>query len=374
MGLWGGVGLAILVFGFGAAPGGIPGEVLLIILTVIMAASAMEAAGGIDFLVRIAAGIIRKRPARSPSSPRSSPTRSPSWPARATSSIPLLPVIYEVAMKGRVRPERPIAVATIASQQAITASPVSAATAALIAILGPQGHRAAADPDDLRPVHAAGCHRRRPGPDARRRRAGPRSRIPPAASRPANLPKSQTADAEASPMPPLPSAARPCPRGCFCWRRHRRLLRALPRAAQRRPAPTPRHRLHADDDRHRHARVAAAMLAVHAAHRPARSSRPRPARPASPPSSASSAWPGSATRSSTPTAGPSSAGCRSMAEAYPVAVLRRAVRDLDAALQPGRDDADPHAAGRHARHRPRRRWPACSRPSTATSSSRPTAR
>src|SRR5262249_33896717 len=52
---------------------------------------------------------------------------------------PLLPVIYEVAMKGRVRPERPIAVATIASQQAITASPVSAATAALIAILGPKG-------------------------------------------------------------------------------------------------------------------------------------------------------------------------------------------------------------------------------------------
>src|SRR3954470_19880713 len=49
MGLWGGVGLAVLVFGFGAAPGGIPGEVLLIILAVIMAASAMEAAGGVDF-------------------------------------------------------------------------------------------------------------------------------------------------------------------------------------------------------------------------------------------------------------------------------------------------------------------------------------
>ena len=43
MGLWGGVGLAVLVFGFGESPGAIPGEVLLIILTVIMAASAMEA-------------------------------------------------------------------------------------------------------------------------------------------------------------------------------------------------------------------------------------------------------------------------------------------------------------------------------------------
>jgi anaerobic C4-dicarboxylate transporter DcuA len=139
MGLWGGVGLAVLVFGFGEAPGSIPGDVLLIILTVIMAASAMEAAGGIDYLVRIAAGLIRK-------SPRHVTIVAPLVAyiftfLSGTGHVfyPLLPVIYEVAMKGRVRPERPIAVATIASQQAITASPVSAATAALIAILGSQG-------------------------------------------------------------------------------------------------------------------------------------------------------------------------------------------------------------------------------------------
>lgn len=139
MGLWGGVGLAALVFGFGEKPGSIPGEVLLIILTVIMAASAMEAAGGIDYLVRIAAGIIRK-------SPRHVTIIAPVVAYAFTFLsgtghvfYPLLPVIYEVAIKGGVRPERPIAVATIASQQAITASPVSAATAALIAILGSQG-------------------------------------------------------------------------------------------------------------------------------------------------------------------------------------------------------------------------------------------
>src|SRR5687767_14769065 len=139
MGLWGGVGLAILVFGFGAAPGAIPGEVLLIILAVIMAASAMEAAGGIDYLVRIAARIIRK-------SPRHVTIIAPVVAyvftfLAGTGHIfyPLLPVIYEVSMKGRVRPERPIAVATIASQQAITASPVSAATAALIVVLGLKG-------------------------------------------------------------------------------------------------------------------------------------------------------------------------------------------------------------------------------------------
>lgn len=139
MGLWGGVGLFILVFLFRSPPGSIPGEVLLIIIAVIMAASAMEAAGGIDFLVRIAAGIIRK-------SPRHVTIIAPlvSYLFTFLSGTghvfyPLLPVIYEVSMKGRVRPERPIAVSTIASQQAITASPVSAATAALIALLGPKG-------------------------------------------------------------------------------------------------------------------------------------------------------------------------------------------------------------------------------------------
>src|SRR5690606_5116834 len=62
LGLWGAVGLLVLVVGFGIPPATIPGEVLLIVLTVIMAASAMEVAGGIDFLVRVAEKIIRKNP------------------------------------------------------------------------------------------------------------------------------------------------------------------------------------------------------------------------------------------------------------------------------------------------------------------------
>src|ERR1043165_9198256 len=61
LGLWGGVGLLALAF-LGAAPTAPPIEVMLIILSVIMAASVMEAAGGIDFLVRLAEGIIRKNP------------------------------------------------------------------------------------------------------------------------------------------------------------------------------------------------------------------------------------------------------------------------------------------------------------------------
>src|SRR3954465_2259550 len=103
MGLWGGVGMVVLVFGFGAAPGQIPGEVLLIILTVIMAASAMEAAGGIDFLGRIAAQIIRRHPKQVTII---APLVSYIFTFLAVTGhifYPLIPVIYEVAMKGRVR-------------------------------------------------------------------------------------------------------------------------------------------------------------------------------------------------------------------------------------------------------------------------------
>lgn len=140
LGLWGAVGLLVLVACFGVAPAAIPGEVLLIVLTVIMAASAMEVAGGIDFLVRIAERIIRKNPKQITIV---APLVSYGFTfAAGTGHIiyPLLPVIYEVARENGIRPERPIAVATIASQQAITASPVSAATAAMIGLLATHGY------------------------------------------------------------------------------------------------------------------------------------------------------------------------------------------------------------------------------------------
>jgi len=135
LGLWGAVGLLVLVVGFGVPPGAIPGEVLIIVLTVIMAASAMEVAGGLDFLVRVAERIIRKNPKQVTIV---APLVTYGFTfASGTGHIvyPLLPVIYEVAHEGGVRPERPMAIATIASQQAITASPVSAATAAMIGLL-----------------------------------------------------------------------------------------------------------------------------------------------------------------------------------------------------------------------------------------------
>ena len=135
LGLWGAMGLLVLVVGFDIAPANIPGEVLLIVFTVIMAASSMEVSGGIDFLVRVAEKIIRKNPKQITIV---APLVTYGFTfAAGTGHIiyPLLPVIYEVAHENGIRPERPMAIATIASQQAITASPVSAATAAMIGLL-----------------------------------------------------------------------------------------------------------------------------------------------------------------------------------------------------------------------------------------------
>lgn len=139
LGLWGAVGVLVLAVGFGVPPTSPPIDVMLIILAVIMAASAMEAAGGISFLVSVAERIIRRYPKQIT---LIAPLTCYLFTFGAGTGhifYPLLPVIYEVAHENGIRPERPIAISTIASQQAITASPVSAATAAMIALFAPQG-------------------------------------------------------------------------------------------------------------------------------------------------------------------------------------------------------------------------------------------
>ena len=62
LGLWGGVGTLVLVFGFGLAPGEPPVSAMLIIIAVISASAAMQAAGGIDYMVLIAGKALRARP------------------------------------------------------------------------------------------------------------------------------------------------------------------------------------------------------------------------------------------------------------------------------------------------------------------------
>jgi len=139
LGLWGAVGLLILVVGFGVSPTSPPIDVMLIILAVIMAASVMDAAGGIDFLVRIAERVIRANP-KYVTIVAPLTTWSFTFVAGTGHIVyPLLPVIYETAHQSGIRPERPMAIATIASQQAITASPVAAATAAMIGLFSEKG-------------------------------------------------------------------------------------------------------------------------------------------------------------------------------------------------------------------------------------------
>ena len=139
LGLWGAVGLLVLVVVFRVTPTSPPIDVMLIILAVIMAASVMDAAGGIDFLVRIAERVIRANP-KYVTIVAPLTTWSFTFVAGTGHIVyPLLPVIYETAHQSGIRPERPMAVATIASQQAITASPVAAATAAMIGLFSEKG-------------------------------------------------------------------------------------------------------------------------------------------------------------------------------------------------------------------------------------------
>lgn len=136
LGLWGAVGVFVLVFVFHAQPGEIPGDAILVILAVITAASAMQAAGGIDYLVTLAEKAIRARPQ---SINIIAPVVSLLFCAGAgTGNIifPLLPVIYEVSYERGIRPERALSTSVAASGVALAASPVSAAMAAFVGLTG----------------------------------------------------------------------------------------------------------------------------------------------------------------------------------------------------------------------------------------------
>lgn len=135
LGVMGGLGLAILVFGFGLQPTSAPIDVILMIAAAIAAASCMQAAGGLDLLVALAEKMLRKNPSRIT---LLSPLITYLFTfITGTGHVvySLLPVISEVARETKIRPERPLSIAVIASQQAITASPISAATVALLGLL-----------------------------------------------------------------------------------------------------------------------------------------------------------------------------------------------------------------------------------------------
>lgn len=135
LGVMGGLGVAILTFFFGLQPTAPPIDVMLMIAAVISAAAAMQAAGGLDFLVSVAEKILRRHPQYVTIL---APLVTYSFTFLAGTghvAYSVLPVIAEVARETKIRPERPLGIAVIASQQAITASPISAATVALLGLL-----------------------------------------------------------------------------------------------------------------------------------------------------------------------------------------------------------------------------------------------
>ena len=141
LGIFGMIGLGILVFGFGLKPGNPPIDVMLIIVAVITAAATLQAAGGLDYLVKLAEKILRKNPSMITFLAPVVCYFFTLFSGTGHIAYSLLPIISEIATDSKVRPERPLSISVIASQQAITASPISAATAALLSaeLLGDKG-------------------------------------------------------------------------------------------------------------------------------------------------------------------------------------------------------------------------------------------
>ena len=140
LGIWGGVGLCILVTVFGLRPTSAPVDVLLIMIAVATAASVMDAAGGVDYMVRIAEKIIRAHPSRIVFVAPLVTWFFAFLAGTANIAQSLMPVIYEVSHGVGIRPERAMTASGVAAQQALVASPVAACTAALIGLYSQNGH------------------------------------------------------------------------------------------------------------------------------------------------------------------------------------------------------------------------------------------
>ena len=137
IGFMGGMGVVALSL-LGLKPGAIPFDVISIIMSVIMAIAAMQVAGGMDFLVKVAERILRKNPKYITFLAPTVTYFMTVLAGTGHTAFSTLPVIAEVAKEQGIRPSRPLSIAVIASQIAITASPISAAVVFLSASLEKQ--------------------------------------------------------------------------------------------------------------------------------------------------------------------------------------------------------------------------------------------
>jgi anaerobic C4-dicarboxylate transporter DcuB len=140
LGLISGLGLLVFAFVFHLAPGKPPVDVLLTIMAVIGCASVLQTAGGLNVMMRVAEKILRRNP-------QYITILAPitTWTLTVMCGTghvvyTMFPIIYDIAIKEGVRPERPMAAASVASQMGICASPVSVAVVAMVAILAKSTH------------------------------------------------------------------------------------------------------------------------------------------------------------------------------------------------------------------------------------------
>ena len=134
-----GIGLAILVLGFGMKPGNPPTDVIYIIIAAVTCAGIMQAAGGMDWLIQLAEKLLRKHPEHIT-------FLAPLCTFFLTVLVgtghvvyTLMPIICDISLKKGIRPERPCAVASVASQVGITCSPIAAAVASFVIISNTNG-------------------------------------------------------------------------------------------------------------------------------------------------------------------------------------------------------------------------------------------
>ncbi|NBI41962.1 anaerobic C4-dicarboxylate transporter [[Haemophilus] felis] len=127
LGVVSGIGLLIEVFIFRMPPTAPPIQVMLIILAVVTCASILEAAGGLKFMLQIAERILRSNPKRVTLLGPLVTYVMTFMLGTGHAVYSIMPIIGDVALKNKIRPERPMAAASVASQLAITSSPISAA-------------------------------------------------------------------------------------------------------------------------------------------------------------------------------------------------------------------------------------------------------
>ena len=134
-----GIGLAILVFGFGLKPGTPPTDVIYIIIAAVTCAGTLQASGGMDWMIQVAEKMLRKHPGHIT-------FLGPLVTFFLTVLVgtghvvyTIMPIICDIALKKNIRPERPCAVSSIASQVGITCSPIAAAVVAFVTISNANG-------------------------------------------------------------------------------------------------------------------------------------------------------------------------------------------------------------------------------------------